>query len=80
MGTIDGIRESMSGRISKEELRRHYEMTVKASSQLTDSDDTFKGFIAGFRMYERMATTFGKNLHEQESRLIVPMGQESVQG
>lgn len=46
-------------RATPQQIKRAYQNTVTESDLLTDSDDTKRGFIAGFRLYERMANAFG---------------------
>lgn len=68
----------MSGeKISNEELRRHYDQCCAQSSLLNPSEEAFKGFIVGFRCYERMAQLHGVAVTESDSKRCVPRKTEA---
>jgi hypothetical protein len=58
-------------KVSKVEIRRHFELCVNATAGLNSSDDSFVGFLVGFRLYERMARKLGRELTEDEVRQFV---------
>lgn len=62
----------MFDRISRDELRRHYLQCVAETANLTDTKDAWCGFICGFRTYEKMATHFGMNLSDDDSKRFIP--------
>jgi hypothetical protein len=62
----------LAARVSKEELRRHWLQCVKDTPNLPNTEDAFKGFICGFRVYEKMATALGFAMTDADSRLFVP--------
>lgn len=69
------MRCSPSFKISREEVRRHFEECVKATKEMELSQESVTAFIIGFRMYERMAMHLGKQITEDESRRFVPKKQ-----
>jgi hypothetical protein len=68
---LGGMRCSPSSRVSVEELRRHWEECLRGTESLVRSDESFNGFIVGFRMYERMITKLGRQMTDDESRRFV---------
>ena len=64
----------VNGRVSPEEIRRIYGICVENTESLKETDETFIGFIVGFRAYERMATALRRNLTDDESRRFVQVG------
>lgn len=62
----------MAERISKEQLVRFYRQVVK-ETEIEDSEELRKGFICGFRCYERMATALGAELSDADARRFVPV-------
>lgn len=58
-------------KISRNELRRHYEQAVRETESLKDTKETWLGFIVGFRLYERLATHLGMQLTESDSKMFV---------
>lgn len=60
-------------KISRDELRRHYEQAVRETESLKDTKETWIGFIIGFRLYERLATHLGIELTEEDSKRFVPI-------
>ena len=62
-------------RISKEELRRHYLQCVEQTDNLSDSQETWIGFLCGFRCYERMANEIGLAMTDEDSRRFVPISE-----
>ena len=60
-------------KVSKREIRRHFELCVGATSGLNSSEDSFIGFLVGFRLYERMARKLGRELTEEDVRRFVPV-------
>jgi len=61
----------MLNKISKKEVRRHFEMCVKETTGLSSSEESFIGFLVGFRMYERIAIMLDKQVTEEESHRVV---------
>lgn len=60
-------------KISRNELRRHYEQAVRETEALKDTKETWIGFVIGFRVYERLATHLGMELTEEDSKRFVPI-------
>jgi hypothetical protein len=53
----------------RQQVDQAYRLAVKHTSLASDNDDTLRGFIMGFRFYERMATAMDQALTpEQISR------------
>jgi len=65
------VASGRGGRISKEELRRHFEQCVNDTSSLPNTKESFIGFICGFRAYEKMATALRLNLSDADSKRFV---------
>jgi hypothetical protein len=59
-------------RISRNEIRRHYEQAVKDTSSFKMTEETWIGFLIGFRVYEMMANAHGVALSEADSVRCVP--------
>lgn len=60
-------------KISRNELRRHYEQAVRETDALNDTKETWIGFVIGFRVYERLATHLGMELTEEDSKRFIPI-------
>jgi hypothetical protein len=70
---VNHVLSGRGGRISPEELRRHFQQCVKETSSLQNTKDSFTGFICGFRAYEKMATHLGLNFGDADSKRFVPI-------
>lgn len=64
-------------KISKHEVKRHFENCLNETPGLESTDAAYIGFIVGFRMYELMARELGKHVTDRESRRFVPNATES---
>jgi hypothetical protein len=60
-------------KISRDELRRHYEQAVRETESMKDTEEGWRGFIVGFRLYERLATHLGLQLTEADSKRFGPI-------
>lgn len=57
-------------RVSRERLRQIYLKAVASTSSLSDTKESWYGFICGFRAYERIAGQFGVSLSDDEVKFV----------
>jgi hypothetical protein len=50
----------------RRQVDQAYRLCVKSTSAVVDNDDTLRGFILGFRCYERFAHAFGVMLTPEQ--------------
>lgn len=63
--------DASNSKISKTEIKRHFDACVEETVGLETTDAAYIGFIVGFRMYERMARNLGKQVTNEESKRFV---------
>ena len=65
----------MADRISMEHLARLYRQAVSETSTIDDSEELRRGFVCGFRCYERMATALAVELSDADARRFIPISE-----
>lgn len=60
-------------RAKPQQVDHAYRLCVKGTSLSRDNDDTLRGFIMGFRCYERFATALDQALTPEQIAMIKGM-------